>query len=131
MDARIVVRMTETMGRGVFAARAIKAGEFLDDIFYTIEIAAPERERLKGATPSRFWFENDEDGTALIALGYVSLMNHSTTPNFQCCWDVAAEGQTVRLRALRDLTAGEQLFFDYRFDAGDDHPEWAKPSARS
>ena len=82
MDKRIFVMMTETMGRGVFAAKLIKAGEFLDDIFYTIEVPAPERQRLKGATPSRFWFENDDDGTALIALGYVSLMNPQRNAQF-------------------------------------------------
>ena len=125
MDARIVVKMTATMGRGVFAARPINTGDILDDIFYTIEVPPHERESLTGATPSRFWFENDAEGTALLALGYISLLNHSLSPNIDPCWHLRPEGQVVQLRAIKDIAAGEQLFIDYRFDGDMSDPVWA------
>ena len=121
----ITIALTPTMGRGVFAARAIAAGETLGT-FHTIWLPPREVMAMKGATLSNFWFEDDEDGSALIVLGFIELINHSTTPNVDRLWLSTPEGEVVTLFALRDIAPGEQLFIDYKFD-GDAaaNPAWA------
>lgn len=123
----LAVRMTPTMGRGVFACRAVPCGAGLGS-FYTIEVPAAEVRAMAGGTLSRFWFE-DEDGSAAVVLGIVELINHSTTPNVGRRWLSSPEGQVVQIFALRDIAAGEQLFIDYKFDGAPDDPPWSRAGA--
>ena len=122
--APVRVRMTPTMGRGVFAARGIAAGEVLGE-FHTIRIPAPEVASGKGTTLSNFWFEDDADGSAFVVLGWIELVNHSTRPNADRTWRSSPEGDVVTLYAMTPIAAGEQLFIDYRFEAKFDNPSWA------
>ena len=120
----ITIHLTASMGRGVFAARAIAAREDLG-IFHTIWLPPREVLLMKGSTLANFWFEDDEDGSALVVLGFIELINHSTHPNADRSWRTTPEGEVVTLFALRDIEAGEQLFIDYKFDAGASNPHWA------
>lgn len=121
------VRMTETMGRGVFVSRPIAAGEVMDT-FHTIRIPPDEVRAMVGGTMSRYWFEDDHDGAAFVVLGILELVNHSLSPNADRAWMTTPEGEIVRLVALRDIGVGEQVFIDYRFDGGTGDPPWAKVS---
>ena len=116
--------MTQTMGRGVFASRDIAAGDVLGE-FHSIRLPPEEVRACKGSTLSHFWFEDDADGAAFVVLGWIELVNHSTAPNADRAWRQSAEGEVVTLYALRPIAAGEQLFIDYRFEAGGEKPVWA------
>jgi uncharacterized protein len=120
----ITIKMTPTMGRGVFAARAIAAGETLGE-FHTIRLPPHEVKAMAGTTLSHFWFEDDADGAAFIVLGFIELVNHSLTPNSDRRWSHTPEGEVVTLFATRAIDPGEQLFIDYRFDARPGNPDWA------
>lgn len=45
----------------------------------------------------------------LIPLGYGGMVNHSSTPNLE----KVTEGIELYMSALRDIEAGEELFFSY------------------
>jgi hypothetical protein len=123
----IDVRMTETMGRGVFAARAIGTGEVLAE-FHTIRLPAAEvaAQRASRATLLNYWFEDDADGTALLVLGWLELVNHRIPPNCDRIWRTTPTGDVVAVVAVTDIAAADQLFIDYRFDpAAIEKPEWA------
>ncbi len=45
----------------------------------------------------------------LIPLGYGGMVNHSSTPNME----KVVEGTDLYMAALRDIEAGEELFFSY------------------
>ena len=45
----------------------------------------------------------------LIPLGYGGMVNHSSTPNME----KVTEGTDLYMAALRDIEAGEELFFSY------------------
>lgn len=120
----ITVQMTPTMGRGVFAARAIAIGETLG-VFHTIHLPAHEVAEMTGSTLSNFWFENDADGSAFVVLGWIELVNHSLKPNADRSWDGSPEGCVVTVFAASDIAQGEQLFIDYKFDVGAENPAWA------
>jgi uncharacterized protein len=122
------IKMTPTMGRGVFATRAVAQGETLGE-FHTLRIPPDEVATMRRTLPgegllSRFWFEDDADGSAFVALGWIELVNHSLSPNVDRSWHDSPEGDVVTLFALRDIQAGEQVFIDYRFDADRSKPEW-------
>ncbi|MDZ4841727.1 MAG: SET domain-containing protein-lysine N-methyltransferase [Hyphomicrobium aestuarii] len=122
----VVVAMADGMGRGVFAARIFAAGETLA-AFHTIRLPAAEVAALRGfnSTLANYWFEDDADGSALIVLGWLELVNHAVPPNLDRQWQDMPEGAVVTVVASRVIAAGEQLFIDYRFDASERNPDWA------
>jgi SET domain len=120
----IVVRMTPTMGRGVFADRAISAREVLGE-FHTIRLPPAEVATMAGSTLSQFWFEDDKDGAAFVVLGWIEMVNHATAPNLDRSWRATPEGEVVTVYALHDIAPGDQLFIDYRFEANAANPPWA------
>lgn len=124
----VTVKMTPTMGRGVFAARTIAQGEVLG-AFHTIRLPPHEVAAMAGSTLSHFWFEDDADGAAFVVLGFIELVNHSLTPNADRSWAPSPEGEIVTLFAARDIAPGEQLFIDYKFDAKPGNPVWAHSAA--
>lgn len=136
--APVVVELTATMGRGVFASRAIAAGEKLAQ-FHSIRVPVGEVKAIRtssgvsapelgarAAGLANYWFEDDADGSALIVLGWLELVNHARVPNLARSWQVTPEGDVVTVIADREIAAGEQLTIDYRFDFADPStPAWA------
>lgn len=123
----ITVRMTPGMGRGVFAARDIEAGEMLGS-FHTVRLPPAEVKALAGTTLSHYWFE-DDDGSAHVVFGWIELINHALTPNADRSWHATPEGEVVTLFATSPIAAGAQLFIDYKFDEAAANPAWATDGA--
>ena len=125
---QLEVRAVEGMGRGVFARSAIRAGTIvLRD--YTLPVSMAEKEHAEKTIFNDYYFVSEEPGEdgamAYFALGIASLLNHSgKSPNVEHEWDLTKEGWVVEFTALRNIRAGEQLFFDYGFDE-DKIPAWA------
>ena len=120
----IIVKMTPTMGRGVFAARTIEEGETLG-VFHTIRLPPHEVAAMTGSTLSHFWFEDGADGSAFVVFGWMEMINHSLTPNTDRTWTKTPEGEVVTLFATRTIAPREQLFIDYCFESAPDNPVWA------
>ena len=119
----ITVRMTASMGRGVFAVRTIIAGEILGE-FHTIRLPPHEVTAMARSTLSHFWFE-DDDGSAFVVFGWIELVNHNLVPNADRMWRNTPEGEVVTLFASRNIAAGEQVFIDYKFEPKANNPAWA------
>jgi SET domain len=124
------VRMTETMGRGVFATRPIAAGEALGS-FHTQQIPPAEVLAGAGTKLSNFWFEDDRDGSAYVVFGVIELVNHSLRPNVGRAWRLTEVGYVVDMTAVSAIGAGEQLFLDYKFTGVAADPDWAQVRHRS
>ena len=111
---RIQVRLSGVHGKGVFALRPIAAGSRL--IEYTGEIIpwdeALRRHPHDPDDPHHTFFFTIDDGRVIDAAvgGNASRwINHACDPN--CTAD--QRGSRVYIDALRDLHAGEELFYDY------------------
>ena len=112
---RLQVRRSGVHGRGVFAMRDIPEGERL--IEYRGEVIDwPEALRRHPHDPSQpnhtFYFHLD-DGRVIdgnVDGNASRWINHACEPN---CEADEIDGR-IFIRALRDLRAGEELFFDYR-----------------
>jgi uncharacterized protein len=132
MDKRVDVRMTETMGRGVFAREKIPAGSKLGE-FFTLRIEPIETPTIAASPIGHFWFEDDTDGAAYVVFGWLSLINHAEKPNISRIWSNVGLGWQVAIEAARDVAPGEQLFIDYGFDKSRANlkSKTAKPGAKT
>nr|WP_208299990.1 SET domain-containing protein-lysine N-methyltransferase [Aquabacterium sp. A08] len=108
-------RRSGVHGKGVFALADLAAGERL--IEYTGEIIswdeAQRRHPHDPAQPHHTFYFHIDDGHVIDALhgGNASRwINHSCAPN--CEAQETPEGR-VFIWALRDIAAGEELFYDY------------------
>ena len=111
---RIQVRTSGVHGRGVYAVAPIAAGEVL--IEYTGERIswdeAMERHPHDPSQPNHTFYFHVDTGDVIDALhgGNSSRwINHSCEPN---CEADEVEGR-VFIKALQDLSPGEELFYDY------------------
>ena len=111
---RIQVRRSPVHGRGVFALRAICAGERI--IEYTGErISWPEALRRHPHDPAQpthtFYFQLDGGDVidALYGGNTARWINHSCAPNCEALED---DGR-IFIHALRPIEAGEELNYDY------------------
>lgn len=113
---KFVVRNSPIHGRGVYAARAIRAGERV--IEYTGELISwKEADRRPPSDPDdphhTFFFSLD-DGKRVIDANVggnaARWINHSCDPN--CETEETGSGR-VYIEAMRDIRRGEELHYDY------------------
>src|SRR5215813_10897040 len=110
-SANVFMHESSIKGRGVFARRSIRKGDLIER---SPVIVVPRQEwtTIEHTILSNYvfdWGENEED--AAVALGYVSIYNHSYTPNAELteCLDDAI----IEVSALRDIAEGEEIFVNY------------------
>lgn len=121
-------------GLGVFAARAITAGEIVH-VAPVIIISDTDVETLD-PTPLHGLVYGWDDGTAAFALGLGSLFNHDAEPNCEYhrldaddVDDDTGEPRgfdALQYSALRDIAVGEELTIDY--SRGDPSILWFDPT---
>ena len=111
---RTQVRDSGVHGKGVYAVRPLKAGDVV--LEYKGEIItwqeALDRHPHDPEQPNHTFYFHLDDGHVIDGkhLGNsAKWINHSCEPNLEA----EQEGDRVFLRALRDITPGEELFFDY------------------
>jgi len=109
-------------GRGILARRKIAQGE-------TIErapvIVIPENQwsDVENSILCEYafdWGEHDEQ--AAIALGYVSIYNHSYTPNAML--EQLPDELMMEIVALKDIEADEEITINYNGDPENRDPLW-------
>lgn len=112
---RIQVRRSGVHGKGVFALQPLAAGEVL--IEYKGEVISWEealrRHPHDPAQPNHtFYFHLDDSRVVDGGVGGNASrwINHACEPN---CETEEVDGR-IFVKALRDIAAGEELFFDYR-----------------
>lgn len=106
------LRLTEIdgKGRGVVALEPIQSGALLE-IAPVIPLAAASQPPRTSVLYDYPFLWDDPPYIEAIALGLISMINHSDTPNAQFETDIP--NRVVRLTALRDIAAGEEVTFDY------------------
>jgi SET domain-containing protein len=100
----------EGKGRGVITIEPILAGALLE-ISPVIPLASKDQSPRDAILYDYPFLWDDPPFIEAIALGLISMINHSDTPNAQFETDVP--NKLVRLTALRDIAAGEEVTFDY------------------
>lgn len=111
-------------GRGVFTSKKIAAGTVIE-VSPVIDLSVKERKQIEGTKLYHYIFEwGTSKRQACVALGYVSMYNHSFEPN--CEYEQDYEARTMLVRTIRDVKKGEELLFSYNGNPADKSPLWFK-----
>jgi len=116
----LYVSATEQMGRGVFTEEALDAGTIIE-ISPVIVMNADDRKLLDKTLLHDYIFEwgNNE---CCVALGYVSVYNHSYGSN--CEYEMVIDEEFIRIKTMRHINAGEELFINYNGTWNNKKPVW-------
>jgi uncharacterized protein len=114
-----MVNDTEKYGRGVFATRDIRKGDFIEEAA-VIVISKTEWKHMRGSILSNYVFRWGEDKA--LALGFGSIYNHSYTPNARYFTNI--KNQSIDFYARKDIQAGEEITVNYNGDPANLSPLW-------
>ncbi len=122
LSPAVVVAKARGKGRGIFAAKRIKANTIIETSPVLV-MDSKDRKILDKTLLHNYIFEWGEDKkSCCLALGYVSLYNHSYQSN--CEYEMDYKKELLTIRTLRRIEAGEQLCINYNGAPGNDTPLW-------
>lgn len=113
----VCVRKVKGKGRGVFARRAIRKGAVIERVpvvIVPLKVVVDGKDNPALATYFYAWTRT----AVAIALGYGSLYNHSYSPNAV----YTDRDLTMVYRALRNISAGEEITVNYNGKPTDQTP---------
>lgn len=109
-------------GRGVFTSEDIPVGTTIE-ISPVIVLSATERADVEKTSLYNYIFEWCDDNTqACVALGYLSMYNHSYHAN--CTYDMDYDDERITITTVKPIAADEELFINYNAEADDETPIW-------
>ena len=109
-------------GRGVFTSENISADTIIE-ISPVIVMDGNDRKLLDQTLLHDYIFEwGDNTKQCCMALGYVSVYNHSYTSN--CEYEMDYEKQIITVKAVRFIKAGEELTINYNGDWDNKKKVW-------
>ncbi len=120
LERKLEIRTTSATGRGVFATRAIAAGELLE-IAPVIVLSADDRLHVMHTRLYEYLFRWGQERVA-VCLGFGSIYNHSRHPNARYVRHFDAE--TIHFVALRAIARDEEVCTNYNANERDRSELW-------
>lgn len=109
-------------GRGVFTTAALSAGTVIE-ISPVIELSIKDRKTIEDTKLHDYIFEwGSSHRKGCIALGYISLYNHSYASN--CDYEMDFEHNLMTISTVKDVKAGEELSINYNASPDDTSKVW-------
>lgn len=109
-------------GRGVFTTQAIAKGEVIE-ISPVVVLSIKDRKQVEKTVLFNYIFEwGNSRKKAAVALGYVSVYNHSYDAN--CVYEMDFEEKTMTIKTVRAVAKGEELTVNYNADPTDTTKVW-------
>ena len=122
MISSLMIATSPKRGRGVFTTKNIKKGTVLE-ISPVLVLTEPERKAIEKTLLYHYVFEWGDDKTkAALALGYISLYNHSYDAN--CEYEMEFGKKRMTIRTVKDIKKGEELFINYNATPDDKTKVW-------
>ncbi len=124
---RISVRNSPIHGRGVFALKRIPKGTRIIEykgMLITDKEADRRYSRIQAHSPHTMLFSVD-DGLVIDATrkgNSARWINHSCAPNCE----IEEEHHRIFIESRRNISAGEELTYDYNLQIGEKHTKTAK-----
>lgn len=110
------------MGKGVFTSEHLEADTVIE-ISPVIVASKEERKLLDKTRLHDYIFEWGHDKKqCCIALGYISLYNHSYKSN--CEYEMDFDQAIILIKTMRFISEGEELFINYNGDWNDATSVW-------
>jgi len=118
----IFIDNSPNKGKGVFTRTGIPKGTIIE-ISPVIVMNMGERLLLDQTLLHDYIFEwGDRKNQCCIALGYISVYNHSYKSN--CEYEMDFHDQTISIKTMRPIKAGEELLINYNGNWNDSKPVW-------
>ena len=118
----LFIAPTDAMGRGVFTSGNLEKGAIIE-IAPVLVMSKAERSLLDQTLLHDYIFEwGHNNDQCCMALGYVPLYNHSYKSN--CEYEMDFEERMIRVKTMRFIKAGEELFINYNGDWNDATRVW-------
>src|SRR5262245_40614344 len=118
----LFIGQSNEKGRGVFTKTEI-AAQTIIEISPVIVMSAEERIFLDQTLLHDYIFEWGVDSKqCCMALGYIPVYNHSYQSN--CEYEMDFEKQTMSVKTIRSIEAGEELFINYNGDWNNGKKLW-------
>ena len=118
----LYIENTKEMGRGVFTTQDLSTDTVIE-VSPVIVMSAEERLHLDKTLLHDYIFEWGKDSRqCCMALGYVAAYNHSYKSN--CEYEMDIEKQTIAVKTIRFVKAGEELFINYNGNWNADKKVW-------
>ena len=109
-------------GRGVFTSKTIPANTIIE-VAPVIVLSAEDRKKIEETKLFFYIFEWGDDVTqGVVGLGYVSMYNHTSPSN--CEYEMDYEKETISIKTMREIKAGEELTINYSAGWDDWQPVW-------
>lgn len=122
LSEAIFVGRSSKRGRGVFAGEKIEKGAVIE-ISPVIVMSGDDRLHIDKTLLHDYIFEWGKDHLqCCVALGYVSLYNHSYASN--CEYEMNFTRQLIAIRTVRDIRSGEELTINYNGEWNNAKPVW-------
>ena len=110
------------MGKGVYTSEQL-AKDTVIEIAPVIVMSKEERKLLDQTKLHDYIFEWGQDRKkCCMALGYIPMYNHSFKSN--CEYEMDFDDEIIRVKTVRFVKAGEELFINYNGDWNDATPLW-------
>lgn len=121
----LYIDRTDDRGRGVFTKHSIPPNTIIE-ISPVIVMSSEERKLLDQTLLHDYIFEWGADGKqCCMALGYVPVYNHSYKSN--CEYEMDFGDQVIKIKTIRNIEAGEELFINYNGDWNNSKRIWFEP----
>lgn len=118
----LFIKKTKGKGRGVFTTEPIPANAILEEA-PVIAMSARDRIVLDKTLLHDYIFEWGADTEqCCIALGFVSMYNHSYHSN--CEYFMDFDEECIQVKTVRDIAAGEEITINYNGDWNDEKKIW-------
>jgi uncharacterized protein len=118
----LYIDKTDDRGRGVFTKQSIPVNTIIE-ISPVIVMSSEERKLLDQTLLHDYIFEWGADSKqCCMALGYVPVYNHSYESN--CEYEMDFGNQVIKIKAVRNIEPGEELFINYNGDWNNSKKIW-------
>jgi SET domain-containing protein len=107
----LVIAFSPDRGRGVFTKKSISKGTVIE-VSPVIVLNESDRKIVEKTILFHYifeWGKNKKKGC--VALGYVSMYNHSYDAN--CEYEMEFSKKQMTVKTVRDIKKGEELFVNY------------------
>lgn len=114
---------SEGRGKGVFTREPLEPDTIVE--VSPVVVMTPEERKLLDLTRLHdYIFEWNPGGetACCMAQGYISVYNHSYASN--CEYFMNYEEETIMIKTVREIAAGEELTINYNGDWNDEKPVW-------
>jgi len=118
----IYVLKSAGKGRGVFTNADLKKNTVIE-IAPVIVMSRKDRTFIDQSLLHDYIFEwGDKREQCCMALGYIPLYNHSYHSN--CEYEMNYKQETITIRTVKRVKAGEELFINYNGDWNNEKKVW-------